>query len=176
MLLFIVWCFKARGDKEHDLWRHWSPEGCIKQWYDKPEGMVASARSVSWGSNDAVSLLYLVTWPSAGTYRVKTQDLKHSWFTPLMIFFVHTADNSLLHLLFLSSVSILSGSPVINTRSRYKDTKLSWIGPFACHPHTRFHYSIRLTCLCYDCGSFSSISGMDLNVSGYRKMSNLYAN
>jgi hypothetical protein len=39
--------------------------------------MVASARSVGWGSNEAVKFLYLVTWPSNQTYRVKTQDLKH---------------------------------------------------------------------------------------------------
>jgi len=36
--------------------------------------MVASARSVSRGSNEAVTLLYLVPWPSCPTYRVKTQD------------------------------------------------------------------------------------------------------
>ena len=39
--------------------------------------MIASARSFSWGSNAVVTLLYLVTWPSTLTYRLKTQDLKH---------------------------------------------------------------------------------------------------
>ena len=39
--------------------------------------MVASARSVSWESNEAVTLLYLVPRPSTQTYRVKTQDSKH---------------------------------------------------------------------------------------------------
>jgi len=39
--------------------------------------MVASARSVSWGSDEAVALLYLVSSPSSPTYRVKTQDFKH---------------------------------------------------------------------------------------------------
>ena len=34
--------------------------------------MVALARSVGWGSNKALTLLYLVTWPSTPTYRVKT--------------------------------------------------------------------------------------------------------
>ena len=174
--VFVVWCYKARGDKEKDLWTYWPPEGCIKQWYDKLECMVASARSVSWVSNETLSLLYLVPWPSTRTYRMKTQGSKNYWFTPLMIFFIHTADDSLLLLLFLRTVSILSGCPVINTHSCYEDMKLSWIGPFAYHPHTRFHYSKLLTYLFYDCGSFSSISGMDLNVSGYRKMCNLYAN
>jgi hypothetical protein len=36
--------------------------------------MVASARSVGWGSNEAVTLLYLVPWARTVTYRVKTQD------------------------------------------------------------------------------------------------------
>jgi len=34
--------------------------------------MVASARSMSWGSNEAVTLLYLVTWPGTLTYSLKT--------------------------------------------------------------------------------------------------------
>jgi hypothetical protein len=37
----------------------------------------ASARSVGWGSNEAVTLLYLVNWPSTPTYRMKTKDSKH---------------------------------------------------------------------------------------------------
>ena len=36
-----------------------------------------SARSVSRGSNEAVTLLYLVSSPSTPTYRLKSQDLKH---------------------------------------------------------------------------------------------------
>jgi hypothetical protein len=38
--------------------------------------MVASARSVGWGSSKGVKFLYLVPWPSSPTYRVKTQDSK----------------------------------------------------------------------------------------------------
>jgi len=40
--------------------------------------MVASARSFGWGSNERVTLLYLVTWPSTPVYGVKSQDLKHN--------------------------------------------------------------------------------------------------
>jgi len=39
--------------------------------------MIASARSFVWGSNEALKLLYLVTWPNTLTYSVKTQDSKH---------------------------------------------------------------------------------------------------
>jgi len=38
--------------------------------------MVASARSVGWGSNETLALLYLVPWPSTLTYGVKTPDSK----------------------------------------------------------------------------------------------------
>jgi hypothetical protein len=86
-----------------------------------------------------------------------------------MTFFIHTADNSLLHLLFLKSVSILSGCPITNVRCCHEDTKLSCIGPCAYHPRTGFRYCKLLTHLLYDCGSFSNISGMDLDVCGYRK-------
>ena len=39
--------------------------------------VVASARSVSRGSNEAVTLLCLVSSPSTPTYRVKSQHSKH---------------------------------------------------------------------------------------------------
>ena len=39
--------------------------------------VVVSARSVNWGSNEAVTLFYLVSSPSTPTYIVKKQDLKH---------------------------------------------------------------------------------------------------
>jgi len=39
--------------------------------------VVVSARSVRRGSNEVVTLLFLVSSPSSPRYRVKTQDLKH---------------------------------------------------------------------------------------------------
>jgi hypothetical protein len=39
--------------------------------------MVASARSVDSGQSEAVTLLYLITWKSTQTYRVKTQYSEH---------------------------------------------------------------------------------------------------
>jgi len=42
------------------------------------QSLVAQARIVGCRSNEAVSLLYLITWPSTMTYIVKTQYLKHS--------------------------------------------------------------------------------------------------
>jgi len=40
--------------------------------------VVVSARSVSRVSNEAVTLLFLVSSPRTPTYRVKKQDLKHT--------------------------------------------------------------------------------------------------
>jgi len=78
---------------------------------------------------------------------------------------------SVLPLLYLSSVNIVSGCHIINLRCCHQDRKL-WIRPMAYHPHTGFHYSTLLFSLSYDYGSFSSISGMGLGASGYRKVSN----
>jgi len=105
------------------------------------EGIVAPARVVDWRSNDKMSLLYVLPLPSTRACVAKTQGSKHSWFTPLMSFSIHTADNCLLPLLFLRSVSILCACPVINICSCHEGMKLSWIGPTTYHPHTRFHYS-----------------------------------
>jgi len=41
------------------------------------QAMVALARSMSWGSNEAVTLPYRVSWPGTLTYSLKTEDLKH---------------------------------------------------------------------------------------------------
>jgi len=38
--------------------------------------------------------------------------------------------------------------------------------------HTRFYYTELLTCLSYDCGSFSDISGIDMGGNVYRQVRN----
>jgi len=75
-----------------------------------------------------------------------------------------------LPLLFLSSLSILSGCPVINIHSCFQYRKLSWVGPMEYRPHSGFHYYKLLIYLCHDYGSFINISGMDLDESGYRQV------
>jgi len=57
--------------------------------------MVDSAKSVCWGSNEAVTLLYLVPWPSTPAYRVKT--LFKTWFSQLTTLSIHIADNCFLY-------------------------------------------------------------------------------
>jgi len=71
---------------------------------------VASAKSVSGGSNEAVTLLNLVPWAGTVTCRMNAQN---SRLTPLTRIFIDTVDSSLLPLLFLRSLSILSDCPAL---------------------------------------------------------------
>jgi hypothetical protein len=73
-------------------------------------------------------------------------------------------------LLFLRSLSILSGCPIINIHSCHQYRKLSWFGPMETHPHTGFHYSKLLTHLSYDYVRFINISVMDLGGCVYRQI------
>jgi hypothetical protein len=67
-------------------------------------------------------------------------------------------------LLFIRSLSILFGCPIINIHSCHQDMQLLWVGLTAYRPHTGFYSSKLLTCLSYY-GIFSNISGMDLGGS-----------
>jgi len=49
-VLVLVWCYKARGDREQDLWRYWLSEVCIKCGVTSLQVVVVLARSVSRGS------------------------------------------------------------------------------------------------------------------------------
>jgi len=59
-LLVLVWCYKARIDREQDLWMYRLSEGCIKQWYDKSSDCGSLSKeceqweqwSVNRGSNE----------------------------------------------------------------------------------------------------------------------------
>jgi hypothetical protein len=169
--LVVVWRYKARGDREHDLWRYWPPEGCIKQGYDKPARCVYPSKKCALGGWGAMKQCHCCIWYlfQALWHRVTTQDSKHSWFTPLTIFFIHTAYISLLHLLFMRSVSILFGCPVINIRSWHEDMKLSWLDPLHII-HILGSSTSNFLSISYGYGSFNNISGMDLDVSWYRKI------
>ena len=113
-------------------------------------------------------ILYLIQVPIPTVYKHKVQ--KYFWSTPLTRISIDVADSSLLPLLFVSSLSILSGCPIINICGGHQDMKLWWIWPMAYHPHTGFYYPKLLTYLSHDFCSFSNISGMDLNGSGYRQI------
>jgi hypothetical protein len=73
-------------------------------------------------------------------------------------------------LMSLKSLSILSGSLIINIHCCHQDRKLSWVGPMEYHPHTVFNYSKFRTYLYHDYNRFSNISGLELGGSGYMQV------
>jgi len=129
---------------------------------------VATARSVSWGSNEAVTLLYLTTYPSALSAICKHKFQKRVWLTPLTKFSVDLADSCLLlPLISLRCLSVSSGCRIINICVGHQDVNLWCSGPMAYHPHTGCQYCKLLTYLSHDCGSFSNISSLGLGGSAY---------
>jgi len=133
-VLVLVWCYKARCDREQDLWSYWLTEGCIKHWCDKPSGYGFVSKKYEQGEHVAVTFLYLVPCSSCLTYIVKKTRFETLCSTPLTGICSDTAVRSLLAFLFHRSLS----SPVINICSCFQDLKLSWIGPKEYHPHIGF--------------------------------------
>ena len=162
--LDLVWCYKARGDREQDLWKYWLPEGCIKHWYDKPTGDGCFCKKCGLGDKWKIDTPVSHTLSNCTDVQCANTRFRY-WFTPLTRLSIYTTDNCLLPLLFLTSLSILSCCPVINICSFLQDMKLSWIGPMTFHPYTGFHYSVLLNYLSYDCSNFSNISGMECSGS-----------
>jgi len=79
-VLVLAWCYKTTDERERDLRRYWLPEGCIKQWYDKPTSdcFLIKKRGLQeqWSSGIAVSST-VAKHSDILTYRVKTQVSKH---------------------------------------------------------------------------------------------------
>jgi hypothetical protein len=64
--------------------------------------VVVHARSVGWGSNEAMTLLYLVPYQSALLYSMQTQVSEYSLSTPLTRISIDVADRYLEHCVRLS--------------------------------------------------------------------------
>jgi len=113
--LVLVWCYKARNDSEQDLWRYRLSEGCIKQWYDRRScyGYLSKKYLLweQWSSDIAVS--YTLTQLS--DIQSENTRFETYWLSPLTRIHIELADSSVLPLLFLKSLSIWSGGPIINT-------------------------------------------------------------
>ena len=166
-VLVLVWCYKARGDREQDLWWCWLSEGCIKQWCNKPSGCGCVRKKCEqeeqWSSDLAVSCV----WSRHSNIQCENTRFETYWLSWLTRIHIDLADRSVFPLLFLKSLCIFSGCSIITLSSCHQDRKLPWFGPIEYHPHSGFHYSKLLTHLCYDYSSFSNISGLDLRGSGY---------
>jgi len=121
-----------------------------------------------WSSDLAVSCT-LTKHCDIQSENTKFKTLRLS---PLNRIRIDVADSCVLPLVFLRSLSILSGCPIINICSCHQYRKLSSAGLMEYHPYTGFHYSILLTYLLYDYSSFINIPGMDLDESGYGQVLN----
>jgi hypothetical protein len=162
--VFVLVLFhQATGDREQYLWMYWHFKAAlssgltVSRWWLLLQEVWAGGGMKNW--HCCISYLVQVHWCAV---------CKHKF--PILIhttdqLSIHTADNCLLPLLFLRSLSILSCSPIINICNCLQDMNLCWIGPMAYHAHTGFHYSKLCTYLPYDCGKLSNISGMGLGGS-----------
>ena len=166
-VLVLVWCNKARGDREQDLWRYRLPEGCIKQRYDKRSGYVCLSKKCElweqWSSDIAVScaLTKLSNIQSGNTV------FETYWLSLLTSISSDAADSSLLPLLFVRSLS----SPIINIVVASKIWSCHELDCMEYHPHAGFYYSKLVTYLCHDYSRLINISGINLNGSEYRQVS-----
>ena len=144
-MFVLEWCYKATGDGEQVLWRYWLPEVCITKWYDRPQSDDCLCKKFwlgeQWSSDIAVSCK-LAKHSDIQTENTKFETL---WLSPLVRVSSNVANGPLLHLLFLTSLNILSGCPIINICGCHQDLKLLWIGPMTYNPYTTFFYSILLT-------------------------------
>jgi len=109
------------------------------------------------GLGEQLSTDIAVSWTLVKPSDIQSENIRFKtlWFTPLTRLSIHTAHNSLLPLLFLRSVSILSGCHIISICGYYQNRKLSWIGRMAYHPRSGFHYYKLLTYLCHGYNSCS---------------------
>ena len=160
-VLVLVCCYKARGDREQDLRRYKTPESHTKKWYYKRSGYGClrnkCLKGEQWSSDLAVSC----TLAKHCDIRSENTRFK-ALLSPLTRIDIDVADSSVLSVMFLRSLCIFSGCPIINIHSCHQDWKLSWVVPMEYCPRTGSHYSKLLTYLCHDCSSFSNISGLDL--------------
>jgi len=84
-----------------------------------------------------------VLWCAVCRHKVQ----KHFWSTPLTRITIDVADSFVLPLLFLRSLSGLSGCRIINICVAHQDVKLRLIGPMVYRLYTGFHYCKLVTCL-----------------------------
>jgi hypothetical protein len=134
---------------------YWLPAGFIRQWCDRASVYVCLSnkrlKAEQWSSDLSLSC----TLTKHCDIQNENTGFKTSSLSPLTTIHIDLADSSVLPLLFLRSLSILSGCPITNTHSCNEDRKLSWVGPMEYRPHTGFHYCILLIYLACDIAALS---------------------
>jgi hypothetical protein len=108
-VLVLVCCYKASGDREHDLWRYWQSEGCIKQRCDRASGDGCQTKKCELWEQWSSDLAICRTLAKHSDIQIENVRCDSLWLSLLTGFHIDKADSSLLPLLFLRSLSILSG-------------------------------------------------------------------
>jgi hypothetical protein len=149
------------------------PESRMKKWYDRASADGYCSKKCELWEQRSSDLAVSCTLTKHSDIQSENTRIKTLWFSPLHTIHIDIADSCELPLLFLKSLSILSGSPIINIRNCHQYRKLSYVGPMEYHPHTGFQYCKSLIYLCHEY-SFSIISGIDFGGNEYRRVSNFY--
>ena len=165
-VLVLVWCYKARGDREQELWGYWLPEGCIKQWCDKPSGYGCLSKKCEQGEQWSSALAVSYTLAKLSDIQHENTRLETLCFTPLTGIFSDTAVRSVLPLLFLRSLS----SPTVNICSCLQEWNCHELDCMQCHPHTGFPSSKFLTYLCHDYSRIINISVTNIDGIEYEQI------
>ena len=103
-VLLYAWCYKPTDDREQDLWRYWLPEGCIKQWHDKPTGDGCLCKKYGLGQQWSSVIAVSHTLAKQSNVWSENTRLKTWLFTPLNWIFIDVADSYLHPLLFPRSL------------------------------------------------------------------------
>jgi hypothetical protein len=94
--LAVVWCYRATCVREQDLWKYWLPDGWFSSDITSLLVTVASAISVNWRKNEALTLLYMVPWPSVLICSMETQGSETFLINTLTRISIDVADSSVL--------------------------------------------------------------------------------
>jgi hypothetical protein len=81
-VLVLVWCNKARGDREQDLWRYRLSEGCIKQRYDKRSGYGCLSKKCELWEHEAVTFAVSCTVAKLSDIQSENAGFETYWLSP----------------------------------------------------------------------------------------------
>jgi hypothetical protein len=127
----------------------------MKKRYDMPSGDGYCSKKCELWQQRSSDLAVSCTLTKHCDIQTEDARFKTLRLSPLPKIHIDIADSSVLPLVFLKSLSILSGCPIFNIYSCHQYRKLCWVGLIEYHPHTRFHYCKLLTSLCHDSSSLA---------------------
>ena len=132
-----------------EMWNHSTSVHNWRYWQQRLGGGYYSKKYELW-KQWSIDIAVSCTLTKCSDLQSENTRFKTLWLSPLTRIHIAVADSSVLPLLFLSSLSIISGCPVIKICSCYQYRKLYWVWSTEFHPHIGFHSSKLLTYLCHN--------------------------